>query len=45
MQLTLSHILEGDGIHDALLHTRVVRSGCAIINGWAGLLGVKELEH
>ena len=44
-QLTLSHVLEGYSIHDALLHTHAVRSGCAIVNGRAGLLRVEGFEH
>ena len=44
-QHTLSHVLEGDSIHEALLHSHMLRSRCTIINGRAGLLRVKKLEH
>jgi len=43
-RLTLCDILEGDSLHDALLHGHLLSSRGAVINRGAGLLRVQVLQ-
>lgn len=44
-QLTLSKLLEGDRLGNALLQSHLFSSRCSIINGGAGPFWVKVLQH